>query len=122
MLATYGELVVKVALNLQAGQRLLIIGPIASGGASLEAAPVIRHVAESAYRAGAPLVETIWGDEALMLARFRHAPEDSFDQFSAWLPDALKQHVQAGHAILSVYANDPDLLKGQPSERVGALQ
>ena len=28
----YGELAVKVGLNLRAGQRLLIIGPLASGG------------------------------------------------------------------------------------------
>jgi hypothetical protein len=32
-LAIYGELAVKVGLNLQPGQRLLIIGPLASGGA-----------------------------------------------------------------------------------------
>ena len=29
MLATYGELAVKVGLNLRAGQRLLVIGPLA---------------------------------------------------------------------------------------------
>ena len=35
----YAELAVKVALNIQPGQRLLIIGPLANGGTSLEAAP-----------------------------------------------------------------------------------
>src|SRR5947208_749204 len=121
-LERYGELAVRVALNLQPGQRLLIIGPIASGGVSLEAAPLVRHIAASAYRAGAPLVEAIWGDEALLLTRFEHAPADSFDQFSSWLPDALLEHVEAGHAVLSVYANDPDLLKDESPERVGAVQ
>ena len=70
MLSLYGELAVRIALNLQPGQRLLIIGPLANGGASLEAAPLVRHIAASAYRAGAQLVETLWGDEALQLARF----------------------------------------------------
>ena len=42
-LETYGELAVRVGLNLQPGQRLLIIGPLANGGASLEAAPLVRH-------------------------------------------------------------------------------
>jgi aminopeptidase len=121
-LQRYSELAVKVALNLQAGQRLLIIGPLANGGASLEAAPLVRHIAESAYRAGASLVETIWGDEALMLARFQSAPRNSFGEFSAWLPNALVAHVKAGHAVLSVYANDPDLLKGAAPELVGAVQ
>ena len=52
-LDAYSDLVVKVGLNLRAGQRLLIIGPLANGGASLEAAPLIRRIAASAYRAGA---------------------------------------------------------------------
>ena len=118
----YGELVVRVGLNVQPGQRLLIIGPLASGGASLEAAPLIRHVAASAYQAGSPLVEALWGDEALQLARFRYAPRDSFREFSAWLPKVLVEHVEAGHAILSVYANDPDLLKDEDPSLVSVLQ
>jgi aminopeptidase len=118
----YGELAVKVGLNLRAGQRLLVIGPIASGGASLEAAPLVRHIVASAYRAGAAFVEVLWGDEALQLLRFRHAPRDSFGEFSAWLPRALFEHAEAGHAILSVYANDPDQLKDEPPELVGAVQ
>jgi aminopeptidase len=121
-LASYGELAVKIALNLQAGQRLLIIGPIANGGVSLDAAPLVRRVAESAYRAGAAYVETLWGDEALQLARFRHAPRDSFGEFSAWLPDALLRHAEAGHAMLSIYANDPDAFQNEPPEIVGAVQ
>ena len=121
-LRLYGGLIVKVALNLQPGQRLLVIGPLVSGGASLDAAPLVRHVAASAYLAGASLVETIWGDEGLQLARFRHAPRDSFGAFSTWFPGALVEHVEGGHAVLSIYANDPDLLKNADNELVGALQ
>jgi aminopeptidase len=121
-LQAYGELAVKVGLNLRAGQRLLIIGPLASGGASLEAAPLIRQIVTSAYRAGAALVEVIWGDDALQLVRFKHAPRGSFGEFSTWLPKALFEHAEAGHAVLSVYANDPDQLKDQPTDLVGAVQ
>jgi aminopeptidase len=121
-LERYGELAVRVALNLQPGQRLLIIGPLMNGGVSLEAAPLVRHIAASAYRAGAELVEAIWGDESLQLARFGHARRDSFGQFSAWLPKALAEHAQAGHAVLSIYANDPDLLQHESTDMAGALQ
>ncbi len=120
-LHSYGQLAVTVGLNLRAGQRLLIIGPVASGGVSLDAAPLVRHIAASAYRAGASLVETIWGDEAIQMARFKHAPRDSFGEFSAWLPKALFEHAEAGHAIISVYANDPDQLKDEPPELVSAV-
>jgi aminopeptidase len=121
-LATYAELAIKIGINLQPGQRLLIIGPLANGGASLDAAPFLRHIVASAYQAGARYVETLWGDESAMLVRFKHAPRDSFGECSAWLPEVLVRHVDAGHAVLSVYANDPDLLKGEPIDLVGAVQ
>ena len=121
-LRAYAELTVRIGLNLQPGQRLLIVGPIANGGASLEAAPIVRQITAAAYRAGARLVETLWGDESLLAARFAHAPRDSFDEFSAWLPDALSDHVKNGHAVLSIYANDPDQLKDAPPELVAAVQ
>jgi aminopeptidase len=120
-LQMYAELTVKVALNVQPGQRLLIIGPLAVGGVSLEAAPLARQIAAAAYRAGSPLVEIIWGDEPLQLIRFKHAPRESFGNYSAWLPQALSEHVQAGHAVLSISANDPDLLQEEPPELVSAV-
>ena len=43
-------------------------------------------------------------------------------EFSAWLPDALVRHVEAGHAVLSIYANDPDQLKDAPADLVSVLQ
>ena len=115
-LQRYAALTVKVGLNLQRGQRLFIIGPLANGGVALEAAALVRHIAEAAYDAGAELVEPIWGDEAIQAVRFAHAPRDSFDAYSAWLPQALVQHVEAGHAVLSIYANDPDQLKQMPPD------
>ncbi len=120
-LQIYAELAVKVALNVQPGQRLLIIGPLANGGASLEAAPLARQIAAAAYRAGSPLVETIYGDEVQQSLRFKYAPRESFGSFSAWLPDALAEHVSAGHAVLSISANDPDLLQGESPDLVSAL-
>lgn len=122
LLDIYGELIVRVGLNVRAGQRLLIIGPLASGGVSLEAAPLVRRIAASAYAAGATLVEAIWGDEDLQLSRFRRAPRDTFDQVSAWLPGALLEHVSAGHAMLSIYANDPDQLQNEDPQLIGTLQ
>jgi aminopeptidase len=121
-LDAYSDLVVRVGLNLRAGQRLMVIGPLANGGASLEAAPLIRRIAASAYRAGAQLVEVLWGDEELLLGRFTHAPRDSFGQFSEWLPRTLLEHVEHDHAVLSVYANDPDHLKDQDAELITAVQ
>jgi aminopeptidase len=122
ILDLYADLAVRIALNIQPGQRLLIIGPLANGGVALEAAPLVRAIANSAYRTGAEFVEAMWGDEQIQLARFRHAPRDSFGKFSSWFPQALSDHAKAGQAVLSIYANDPDLLADQPPELVGAVQ
>src|SRR5262245_39847336 len=54
---SYGDLAVRVGLNLREGQRLMIIGPLANGGVSLQAAPLVRQIAAAAYRAGAEYVE-----------------------------------------------------------------
>jgi aminopeptidase len=120
-LQIYADLAVKVALNVQPGQRVMIIGPLANGGVSLDAAPLARQIAAAAYRAGSPLVETIYGDEVQQSVRFENAPRESFGNFSAWLPHALSDHVRAGHAVLSITANDPDLLRDQPADLVSAL-
>jgi aminopeptidase len=121
-LETYAELAVKIALNVQPGQRLLMIGPLANGGISLEAAPLVRKITACAYEAGATLVEAIYGDEAMQLSRFKRAGRHTFGEYSGWLPQALVQHVEGGHAVLSIYANDPDLLAGELPELVSTVQ
>ena len=52
-LRMYADLTIRVGLNLQPGQRLAIIGPLANGGVSLDATPLVRCLTETAYRAGA---------------------------------------------------------------------
>ena len=49
---------------------------------------------------------------AQQLIRFKNAPRDSFGNYSAWLPKALSEHVAAGHAVLSISANDPGSAAG----------
>lgn len=121
-LLKYADLIIRVGLNLQPGQRLAILGPLTNGGVSLDAAPLVRRLTETAYRAGASYVEAIWGDEALQLVRFSHAPRDSFEATSRWLGPALLDHVRAGDAVLMIYANDPDLLRGRDPEQIAMVQ
>lgn len=122
MLQRYADAAIRGGLNLQPGQRLLVIGPRTTGGVSPEVADLVRAIVTSAYRAGSPLVEVLWGDEELQLIRFREAPAESFSAFSAWQQHALIDHIDNGHALLSIYANAPDLFAGLPSERVSSIQ
>src|SRR5512136_2756350 len=79
----YAQVAVKVGLNLQPGQRLLIGAPLAGALAPLEAAPFVRLVAAHAYQAGARLVDVMWGDDQLRLIRLQHAKHDSLDEYPA---------------------------------------
>jgi aminopeptidase len=115
-LQAYAELTVKVGLNLQPGQRLLIMK------APLEAAPLVREIAVSAYKAGARLVDVMWGDEELVLARFQYAPGDSFEEYPVWRAKGMEETARRGDALLSITGVSPDLLKDQDSDSVSAYQ
>lgn len=114
-LDTYADLIVKVGLNLRAGQRLMVRAP-------LEAAPLVRQVAAHAYRAGSPLVEVLYNDPELQLARYNNAPVDSFDTVAEWPTKAGLEIAENGHALLSITGFDPDLLKDVDPHSVATVR
>jgi aminopeptidase len=120
-LEKYAELTIKVGLNLQPGQRLLISNP-STLGVQLHVAPLVRAIAASAYQAGARYVDVIWGDEALTLTRFQLAPRDSFEEYPTWQADAITNFIQNGDALISIRSNNPDLLNEQDSTLVSTSQ
>ncbi|MHA1350231.1 MAG: aminopeptidase [Promethearchaeota archaeon] len=61
-LKKYADVILKVGLNLQPGQRLLIGAPIPPNyGTPLELAPLVRIITEKAYQIGARFVEKYYG-------------------------------------------------------------
>jgi aminopeptidase len=107
-LAKYALTLIKVGLNLQPGQRLIITG--ANDGAPIELAPLARLIAKAAYQAGARLVDVMWRDEQMLPLRYAHAPRDSFEEYADWRAKALLELAQAGDAILFLSVEDPALL------------
>jgi aminopeptidase len=115
-LKNYAELAVNVGVGLKPGQTLIVNAP-------LEAASLVRLVAESAYQAGARLVDMNFDDDALTLIRYEHAPRGSFAAFPYWRTEGLAKALKAEDmAFLSVHATDPDLLKDQDPELIGTAQ
>ena len=118
-LEKYAEVIVKVGLNLQPGQRLLIGAPRQSAnGVSIELAPLVRLITKKAYQIGAKLVEVLWEDEQVRLIRFQHAPRDSFEEFPTWRTLASFNISKEDDAMLLVAAGNPDLLTGQDSNLI----
>jgi len=121
-LEKYAEVIVKVGLNIQPGQRLLIGVPIFGVyGTPLELVPLVRLITKKAYQAGARLVDVLWNDDQMRLIRFQEAPRDSFNEFPEWRTNAAYEIVRSGDASLNFFAEDPELLKGQNPELVGTF-
>jgi len=105
------EVAIKVGLGLSKGQELVITAPV-------EALPLVRRIAEHAYKAGSALVTPLFSDDALTLQRFAHAPDESFDRASGWLFDGMAKAFGNGAARLAVVGDNPSLLSAQDPEKV----
>ena len=121
LLQKYAEAIVRVGLNLRAGQRLIITNATARGVPPAGRA-LVHAVTKAAYAAGARFVDAIWGDEEMLRLRLQHAPADSFSEYPKWMVSGILDMLENGDALLSIYANDPDVYDGLDSERLGAMQ
>jgi aminopeptidase len=97
------EVCVKVGLNVQPGQELVVTLP-------LEAAPLMARIAAHAYKAGASLVTTFYADDAVTLARFAYAHDATFDTAAGWLQNGIADAFGSGAARLAITGADPNLL------------
>ncbi|MCY1665067.1 aminopeptidase [Rhizobium sp. SL86] len=105
------EVAVKVGLQLKANQDLVITAPIA-------ALPLVREITKHAYMAGAGLVSTFYSDEETTLARYRHAPDASFDKAASWLYDGMAKAYEGGAARLAISGDNPMMLANEDPQKV----
>ncbi|MBT9371399.1 aminopeptidase [Rhizobium sp. CSW-27] len=105
------EVAVRVGLQLKANQDLVITAPIA-------ALPLVRAITRHAYMAGAGLVSTFYSDEETTLARYRHAPDASFDKAATWLYDGMAKAYEGGAARLAISGDNPMMLANEDPQKV----
>lgn len=105
LLSKYADVVVRIGLNLRKGQRLILRG-------ILEDAPLMRKVAESAYKAGAVYVEPIYTDERIARIRFEHADPESLTEVPNWMLTRYEEYYERMDAELAIHSSDPELLSG----------
>ena len=108
-LSAYADLLVRVGLNVQPGQKAVV-------RADVDSAPLVRKVVEAAYRAGSPYVEVMFSDDAVTRTRFLSGPEGSFDIIPEWRAEGMIRLAQEGAAALAIVSDDPDLLAIGPDK------
>jgi len=79
-------LTVETGANVQPGQIVAVMG-------GLEAAPLVRAIAEHSYRRGARFVDAIYFDTEVKRARIEHAADDTLEFVPSWWTD---RHLQFG--------------------------
>src|SRR6202046_4229045 len=105
------EVAIKGGLRLERGQDLLVSAPTV-------ALPLVRKVAEHAYKAGAGLVTPILSDEAITLLRYRFGQDEGFDQAANWLYEGMSKAFAANTARLAIVADNPMLLSSEDPAKV----
>lgn len=105
------EVAVKVGLQLQQGQDLVITAPLA-------ALPLVRLITKHAYSAGAGIVSTFYSDEETTLARFRYGQDASFDKATDWLYEGMAKAYAGGAARLAISGDNPMMLANEDPEKV----
>ncbi|MDE3120256.1 MAG: aminopeptidase [Paracoccaceae bacterium] len=105
------EVAVRVGLNLQPGQDLILTAPAS-------ALPLVRRIAHHAYSAGAGLVTPILSDAGVTLARFRAAPDASFDRAADWLYRGMAEAYGENCARMAIVGDDPMMLSAEDPEKV----
>jgi aminopeptidase len=107
----FAEVAVRVGLNINKGQEVVITAPV-------DALPLARRIVEQAYKAGAILVTTFYGDDVNTLSRFKYASDESFDYAAKWMADATAAAHKSGAARLSIAGGNPALLAEQDPAKV----
>ncbi|MGN6487841.1 MAG: aminopeptidase [Devosia sp.] len=105
------EVAIKVGLQLQPGQDLVLTAPVA-------ALPLVRRIAAHAYKAGACFVQPIFSDEEITLARYRNAGPDSFDRAPAWLFDGMAKAFGNNAARMAISGDNPMMLSKEDPDKV----
>ncbi len=114
-LQAYAELTVKISVNIQPGQYLLV-------NTSVDALDFARIVVKEAYKAGAGRVHVNFSDEEMERAYFDYASDEEFNRFPEWIVKMNDELIERKGALLMIDATDPDKFTGISSERLATYQ
>ena len=114
-LEKYAELAVKVGVNVQKGQTLVV-------NATLDSAEFVRLVVKSAYETGAKNVIVNWNDDVVSRTKYELAPDEAFTTYPVWRAKEQEDLVEQGAAFMAIVSSSPDLLKGVNPERIANFQ
>jgi aminopeptidase len=112
----YAELAIRVGVNLQPGQTLVIgqdTFPV-----PIECFEFVRLLTKKAYEIGARHVYVNWEDPELNRIRLESTSEESLDEYPQWKVNWMESMLVEGAAFLAIFLPNPDLMKGIDPKRI----
>ena len=111
LLKKYADFIVRVGVNPQPGQVLII-------NCALEGAPLARLCVRSAFEAGARDVQVNWTDDAVTRTRMELGSEEALTDHKGW---QLRRYLdyaetEGGVCVLHLIADDPALVGITPRD------
>ena len=114
-LAAFAELAVKIGVNVQPGQYLLI-------NTTTDTLEFTREVVKKAYEAGAGRVHVNLTDAVFERAFFENTTVEELEKFPKWIVAQREELIERNGALLWIDAADPDLLAGIDVEKISTHQ
>ena len=104
-LKEYADLLVRVGVNVQQGQDLVLTSQV-------DQAPFARMCVEAAYAAGARLVDVAWSDDAVTRMTCLKAADETFDVIPEYRVRFNTDYAENNACFLRLISSDPENLKG----------
>lgn len=115
LLKELAELTVKVGVNVQKGQLIVINAPVAS-------ARLVRYIVEAAYQNGAGRVIESWRDDECNKYFYQYASDEQLEEIPEFTIDKLKYIVEKKGALISVLSPNPDIMQGIDGSKMLKVQ
>lgn len=107
----YCDLAIKIGVNLQKDQELVIRTPI-------ECAEIARALATAGYKAGAKFVTVEYRDEKMGRINYDYATAETLEEVPSWLVSRYNYIIEKKCAVISIAAGDPTIMAGVDPEKI----
>lgn len=114
-LESYAELAIRLGVNIQKDQLLVI-------DASVNSSQFVGLLAEKAYDAGAKSVHVEWSDATVERIKLLRSSIETLSGFPEWKAQGYTEMAKEGAAFINVQYPMPEVMNDVPADRISAVQ
>lgn len=119
-LRDYADAIVRIGVNLQPRQKLLITDPYDQQGVARNAEVIVEAVRRAAGAVGGGEVEVLWSPSAQLREMAEADQRGAFDRLVEQNTSRLAHHLRRGGAFLFLTGSQPRLMEGVPAAHLAA--